>query len=269
MSSGFVNAFSKACLRQMPRLQKSSNVSSLVSALRNDDRVADDVPAGHAGDDLRERRRARETVFAGLQRRGALGDAVPGLRQPGGRDDALVGEPAEDLRRRRAEGKEDDGLARRCRLAGMFEAEVEVERDGEEQQAEEQAETKDPSAGAQRDPGGALEGVNATPARERSRELDSPPGARPRPPGRDPPSTRPGEAAAPPRSDVRVSSWKRTGRPVRRSNLPAKDRMRPANGLSTPSGERGMPKTASRDLLLRRRSGPARRARPRRSSGGG
>jgi hypothetical protein len=44
--------------------------------------------------------------------------------------------------------------------------------------------------------------------------------------------------------EVNVSSWKRTGRPVRSPNFAAKERMRAAKGLSRPSGLRGIPNTA-------------------------
>ena len=82
----------------MPRLQKSSNVSSAVRPSGTTIDVAEDVAACHAVDDGRQRRRPREAVLAGLKGRRAAGDTVVELGQPGRPDDALGVEAPEDVR---------------------------------------------------------------------------------------------------------------------------------------------------------------------------
>ena len=95
----------------MPRLQKSSNVSSAVRPSGTTIVWLTTSPRAMRAMTSESGRGAREPVLAGLQGRGARGQPVVGLGEPGGRDDALVGEPAEDLRGRSPEREEDGDLA--------------------------------------------------------------------------------------------------------------------------------------------------------------
>ena len=222
----------------MPRLQKSSNVSSAVSPSGTTIDVPDDVAAAHAVDDLRERRRPLEAVLAGLQRRRAA-------RRGGSRPRRA--RRARRRPRRRAGGRSPWSACRTerrpstsagpRRAARMLELPVEVDARRRARGApSEQAEAEDaPRRRSPRASAGALEVVLEQDGR--GRPVDS-------------------SRAAPARQAARgLVGGQRLlveadGQAGRRANLPAKERIRAANGALDALRRAGDAEDDERDLLL-------------------
>src|SRR5262249_15083840 len=142
-------------------------------------------------------------------------------------DDAFRAQGSEDLGRRCPLGEEHDGFpcTRRPAGGGVLQPIGEVHHGDRPEQGDQQEDPEKPAGSAQERVSWKRKSSSRTAAAMRSTSPGEAPGGRRR-------------AAS---TDVSVASWKRTGREVRPSSLRAKERIRSAKGLSTPSGERGTP----------------------------
>jgi hypothetical protein len=171
--------------------------------LGHDDRMLDDVARVHAREHLRKRLGPLKAVFAGLERGGAAGGAVERFGEPRGRDDARVGQPVEDLLRRGAEGDENRDVPSGRRRRRVLHFPVEKNAEGDRRQRQEKPDPQEPARRAHR--AGALRRMLQVILEQDGRRGPV-----------DLLAIWPvfGAAAGIASSEVSVSSWKRTGRPV-------------------------------------------------------
>jgi hypothetical protein len=99
-------------------------------AVRRHHGVLDDFTAPHPIDDVVDRHRLVENIFARLEAGPAAIEPVIDLGHAAVVDDARLGELVEDLRGGRALREEDRDRRRLFRAAGMLQLVVEVSRDG-------------------------------------------------------------------------------------------------------------------------------------------
>src|SRR5262249_24476905 len=136
-------------LRSEPLLPEKLDRFVRSQPFRDDDRVSHDIPPVDPVDDLVDRRRAVESVFARLKRSAAAIDPKVNLSEEGIRHDALPSQASEDLGSRGSDRKEksDRGTLRTRRVPKA----VKQEKQGDAREQREQEKQADgPTDRAQR-----------------------------------------------------------------------------------------------------------------------